>query len=186
MRLAVVCLVVVGFLTIFTTAVTAATPKPYQWTPAQASAYIRGYSEDIAIDPETTLPQNLVAISCRGTGKKIMGRFVAFRCPATVKESRIQALPRKVTFLAKTRRAGGLCFSATGVVPSKCLAAGKRGRGSVDGAFQAMAHVVGIANQNFRCLANGAGFYSCSWTDAAGAHRGTVVFAPSPIAKVLS
>jgi hypothetical protein len=172
-----------------TTSATAATkPKPWQWTTAQASAAIRVQGNAIWIDPERSLTAALKSVTCRGTSKRVAGRFVAFRCPAIFDGRGTLAFPRpdpRVIIIAKTRRAGGLCWSTTSLVPSGCLTGGTRAQGSVAEAFRAMVQVVGTLNHDFNCLSNGAGFYTCSWMTAQVVHRGTVVFTPNPIVKVL-
>lgn len=70
-------------------------------------------------------------------------------------------------------------------IPSGCLAKGKRGEGSVSEAFDAITKVVGTANQNFRCIPHGAGYFSCSWLTASGARRGVVVFSPKPVVRLI-
>lgn len=189
MKLSVACLVAL----LVTAPVTAATvkPKPYQWTTAQASAAIMRQSEDFYVDyfdefGGQSLPRDLTAAQCRGTGKAVQRHFVAFKC--TVSVQRGIAVPLlSVSVIAKTRKAGGLCWAVPPQpIPSGCLAPGKRGEGSVRDAFVAIARQVGTMNQNFRCWPNGAGFFSCHWSDAGGIHRGTVVFSPAPVVKIIS
>lgn len=163
--------------------------KPLRWTPSQARAALMSQAEDFYVQDlggNSSLSRDLSSVRCRGTGKAVQHRFVSFLCSATVQLGAADPL-LIARVSAKTRRAGGLCWAVLPKpIPSGCLAAGKRGMGSPDQAFRAMAGVVGTANLNFRCWPNGAGFFSCSWTDAMGVHRGTVVFAPQPVVKVLS
>lgn len=150
----------------------AAAVKPYQWTTAQAASAIRVYGDELAP------PRDFVSATCRGTGTKITGRFVTFRCRVTLEDGRM-------ILSAKTRRAGGLCF-ATGVVPSGCLAAGKRARGSITTASTAVYAKLGPPAQTFAVTAHGSGFYSWTWVSGEVEHRGTVTFAKAPIVRVLS
>jgi hypothetical protein len=170
-----------------TTTAAAVKPKPYQWTASQAVAAIRAHGKELYVEQERFLPRDLVSLTCRGTGKSVAGRFTSFRCAATFEPSGSPDTVLKeyrATFTVRTRKAGGLCWS-TAVIPSACLAPGKRARGSVAQAYRAMAPKVGTLDQSFYCLANGAGFYSCSWMTAERAHHGTVVFSPSPVARVI-
>lgn len=165
----------------------AAEPKPYQWTPSQAVAAIRAQGDELYVDQERFLPRDLVSLTCRGKGKAMAGRFTSFRCAATFEPSGSPdtvLIEYRATFTARTRRAGGLCWS-TAVVPSACLAAGRRARGSVAKAYRAMVQKIGTLNHSLYCLANGAGFYSCSWMTADTAHHGSVVFSPTPVVRVI-
>jgi hypothetical protein len=162
-------------------------PKPYQWTPSQAVAAIRAQGEELYVEQERFLPRDLVSLTCRGTGKRVAGRFTSFRCPATFEPSGSPdtvLIEYRATFTARTRKAGGLCWS-TAVVPSACLAPGERARGSVAKAHRAMVQKLGTLNHSFYCVANGAGFYTCSWMTADKAHHGTVVFSPTPVVRVI-
>jgi hypothetical protein len=184
-------LIVFAIFTALTiTATASAATKPWQWTPAQAATAIRSQGDEVYVEPERFLPRDLVTISCRGLGKRIAGRFVAFRCPAHFEDggSFTQPVENRAMIWAKTRRAGGLCWSTTSLaaVPSGCLTQGMRAKGSVRDAFRAMVQQVGTLNHSFRCVANGSGFFSCSWMTAEVVHRGIVVFAPKPVARVLS
>jgi hypothetical protein len=151
---------------------TAATPKPHQWTTAQAAAAIRAYGDELAA------PRDLVSVTCRGIGKPAARRFVTFRCRVTLEDGRL-------LLNAKTRRAGGLCF-ATGVVPSGCLAPGKRAKGSLTEVARAVYAKYGAPAQTFTATAHGSGFYSWTWVSGAETHRGTVKFAPQPVVKIQS
>jgi hypothetical protein len=169
------CLVAVSALA---TPATAATPKPYQWTTAQAVAAINAQGDDIYMN-EHFIEQDLDSVTCRGLSKAGPGRFVSFRCAAVFDGSR-------VNLFAKTRRAGGMCWSTASLaaVPKPCLAAGVRKRGTSSAAKSAMTATVG--KRLFRCLAGGFGFYECVWQDGVTPKQGTVVFSPAPVVKVLS
>jgi hypothetical protein len=170
MRLSLCCLALAAF---FTTAATGATkPKPYQWTTMQAASAVRTYGDELSA------PRDFVSATCHGTGRKTAGRFLTFRCRVTLEDGRL-------VLNAKTRRAGGLCFAA-GVVPSGCLAPGKRGRGSITEVARAVYAKFGAPAQTFTVAANGAGFYSWTWLSGEVAHRGTVTFAPTARLKVLT
>ena len=130
----------------------------------------------------------MVGVSCRGLGKRIAGRFVAFRCAIDFDGGASPDLDTPVW--AKTRRAGGLCWStqSLALVPSGCLAPGKRAKGTLSAAYAAFRTVVKVSPVSAGCVANGAGFYSCFWTEGAGGsidHRATVIFSPTPVVKVL-
>jgi hypothetical protein len=162
-------------------------PKPYQWTPPQAAAAIRAQGEELYVEQERFLPRDLVSLICRGAGKGVAGRFTSFRCAATFEPSGSAdtvLVEYRATFTARTRKAGGLCWS-TAVIPSACLAPGRRARGSVARAQRAMVQKFGTLDQSFYCIANGAGFYSCSWMTAEKAHHGTVVFSSTPVVRVI-
>lgn len=179
--------IIATFLLAFTASALAA--QPYQWTPAQAAAEIRTHGEELYVEPEYKLPKDLIAVTCRGSGRRLAGgRFVAFRCPARFEGTTLRAPDNWAIIWAKTRKAGGLCWSTVSMatVPSGCLASGARARGSVDDAFRAMVQKVGTVNHSFRCVANGAGFFSCEWWTGTDVHRGTVVFVPRAIVRVLS
>lgn len=151
---------------------TAGQPKPWHWTTAQAASAIRAQGEQL--QP----PRDLVSATCRGVTKAAPGRFVSFRCTAVLEDG-------KLALLAKTRRAGGLCWGV-GVVPSGCLAPGKRARGSVTEASRVVYAELGPPAQTFSVFGHGSGFYSWTWVSGDVTHRGTVTFAPAPVLKVLS
>lgn len=155
-----------------------ATPKPWQWTPTQATAAIRAQGDDIYMN-EHSIEIDLSSVTCRGMSKAGVGRFVSFRCAAVFEQAR-------VTLYAKTRRAGGMCWSTRSLatVPPACLAQGARKRGTSLAAKRAMTEVVG--QRLFRCLAGGFGFYACVWQDGVTPMSGTVTFSPGPVVKVLS
>lgn len=171
-------------------------PKPYQWTTAQASAAIMRQAEDFYVSDRGYV--DLTSARCRGVGKGVQRRFVAFTCTATAPNGIAETLNLRVT--AKTRKAGGLCWSVQPaplvvspeeymVLPSGCFAPGKRGEGSTSDAYRAMAQASGTAGKhgpNSRCWPHGAGFFACSWTDVNGTHRATVTFTPAPVVKVLT
>lgn len=161
-----------------------ATPKPYWWTPAQAVAGIRVYGEEMYVEPERGVQRDLVSVSCRGTGKKMAGRFLTFRCPASFQGTAAIPAYRAVVF-AKTRRAGGICFATKLPIPSGCFAPGVRAKGSLTEAFRAVVTKVGHPSQDFSALAHGAGFYSWTWLSGDVAHRGTVTFKPKPVVVVV-
>ena len=148
-------------------------PKPWQWTPAQAATAIRSYGDELSA------PSDLVGVTCRGTGKKVSGRFVTFRCRVTLED-------KQLTLNARTRRSGGLCFAAS-VVPSDCLATGKRARGSLTDVARAVYAKFGAPAQTFTATAHGSGFYSWTWVSGEVMHRGTVTFTASgPVLKVFA
>lgn len=167
----------------------AATVKPWLWAPQQASSALMRQAEDFYVETTDTgakLPRDLVTTRCRGTGKAVARRFVSFRCTATVQRG-VADSPLNVRVNAKTRRAGGLCWAFPPTpIPSGCFAPGRRGEGSIEDAFRAMVQKVGTFNHDFRCLAHGAGFFACSWMTAEIVHRGTVIFSPAPMVRVLS
>ena len=160
-----------------------AAAKPWQWTTAQARAAITAQGDDIYVSQDGYfLPRDLESISCRGRGRHVAGRFTSFRCPARFEKS------ERAVVWAKTRRAGGICWSTISLaaVPSGCLAAGRRARGSGADAFRAITQKVGMPSGSFRCVANGLGFYSCAWTTGGVEQKATVVFSPRPVVRVLS
>lgn len=177
------CLVLVFSITAAGTATAAV--KPWQWTTAQASSALMRQAEDFAVIAETS--RDLTRAVCRGKGKAVQRRFVAFSCTATVSGS-ISEGTTALRVNARTRRAGGLCWAiAPAVIPSGCLAPGRRAEGSARDAWAAAYRVIDDRYvQNGQCFAHGAGFFSCSWQLADGAHRGTVTFKPGPVVKVLS
>jgi hypothetical protein len=183
MKLLAVCLLALTFAA----ATTAATPKPkpWQWTTAQASSALMRQAEDFYVVGETT--RDLTRAVCRGKGKAVQRRFLAFTCTATVSGSIAEGTSR-LRVAAKTRKADGLCWAvAPASIPSGCFAPGKRAEGSPRDAWVAAYRVIDDRNvQGGGCLAHGSGFFSCSWTDAQGEHRGTVTFKPLPVVKVLS
>lgn len=182
MKRAVVCLVL---LATFTQTGYAATPKPWQWTAAQASSALMRQSEDFYVVAEQT--RDLLRSTCRGKGKAVQRHFIVFTCTVGLSGSIAEGtITRRVN--AKTRRAGGLCWAvAPAPIPSGCLAPGRRAEGSVRDAWAAAYRVVDDRNvQDGGCLPHGAGFFSCSWTTATGAHRGVVVFSPAPTVRMLS
>lgn len=183
MRLGVVCLVLILTLSLGAESVSAVTPKPWQWTTAQAGAALMRQAEDFYFSERGSV--DLTSARCRGTGKSVQRRFVSFTCSVVAPNGQ-EYLNLRVS--AKTRRAGGLCWAvAPTPVPFGCLLAGKRAEGSPRDAWIAAYRVIDDRYvQGGRCLAHGSGFFSCSWTDAEGAHRGTVVFKPAPVVKVLS
>lgn len=182
MKRAVVCLVLFAA---FAQTVFAATPKPWQWTTAQASSALMRQAEDFYVVSEQD--RDLLRATCRGKGKPVQRRFVAFACTAGVSGS-IAEGTINLRVNAKTRRAGGLCWAVVPApIPSNCLAPGRRGEGSARDAWAAAYRVIDDRNvQNGGCVPHGAGFFSCSWTTATGPHRGSVVFSPQPVVRVLS
>ena len=177
MRFYVVCLVMVVFGTAAVSV--SAAVKPYQWTTAQASAALMRQSEDFYVSDQGAV--DLTSARCRGTGKAVQRRFVAFTCSAIA-----EGLNLRVK--ARTRRAGGLCWAvAPAPIPSGCLVAGRRAEGSPGDAWPAVYRLINDRSvQGGRCIPHGSGFFSCSWTLADGTHRGTVTFKPGPVVKVLS
>jgi hypothetical protein len=172
------------FMALALAATASAATKPWQWTPAQAKAAIMLERESIYVD-ERGLPKDLLTVRCIGQGDRVAGRFTAFRCVATFEGPTLRDPAYRAVILAKTRRAGGLCFSITRI-PYGCLVAGKRVRGSISSAYGAFRNTIRLSPMTSGCVANGAGFYSCWWTDAEGEHRATVVFAPRPIVHVFA
>jgi hypothetical protein len=165
--------------TLFGGAALAVPPKPYQWTTAQASAAIKQQSAYVYRDEQGN-QQSLVKLACRGTGKAVQRRYVAFRCTAKFTGAVTG------TLVARTRKAGGLCWSLTSTVPGACLAAGTRVPGSIREAFLAWRGALTVSPAYTACVANGSGFYSCWWSDTVKTHRGYVVFSPSPRVKMRS
>lgn len=161
----------------------AAATKPYQWTPQQASSALMRQAQDFYVD---TTAHDLMAAKCRGTGKRFGARYVAFLCTAGLKVG-LSDPTLSVRVAAKTRRAGGLCWSITpAAIPSGCLAAGVRGIGSTSRAWVAAYKAINDRNVgDGHCLAHGSGFFTCTWHQADGDHRGTVVFQPGPVFKLL-
>src|SRR5688572_2810685 len=150
------CLALVSVFTI--TATASAAVKAWQWTTAQASAALMRQSEDFVVVAETS--RDLTRAVCRGKGKAVQRRFVAFSCTATVSGG-----TTALRVNARTRRAGGLCWAiAPAVIPSGCLAPGRRAEGSARDAWVAAYKVIADRYvQNGQCFAHGAGFFSCSW-----------------------
>lgn len=168
-------------LALTATALGVVKPKPWQWTTAQASAAMMRQSMSFYRVPGSDIGGNLASVRCRGTGTAVQHRFVAFTCSGLAEGN------AHIRIAAKTRRGGGLCWAvAPAPIPSGCLARGLRVAGSVNDAGGAMFDIVGGANQFFHCWPNGAGFFSCSWSDTNGIHRGVVVFSPKPKARVVS
>lgn len=150
-------------------------------SPAQVTSALMRQSEGFHVIEGQS--EDLASARCRGT-RRASGRFVAFTCTGTVA---VGFEKLAVRIAARTRRAGGVCWAvAPAAIPSGCLAPGKRGEGSSDDAFRAAVRVVGNTNQNFRCIPHGSGFFSCTWEDASGLHRGTVTFKPAPAVRVIS
>lgn len=182
-RMLTLCLVAIVAIGLVGTALAAL--KPYQWTTAQAAAAMMRQAEDFYVVAETT--RELDKAVCRGKGKPVQRKFVVFTCTATVSGS-IAEGPINLRVIARTRKAGGLCWAvAPAPIPSGCFAPGRRTEGSSDAAWAAAYRVIDDRYvQDGRCLSHGAGFFTCSWTTADGVHRGTVVFARSPVVRVLS
>lgn len=147
----------------------AITPRPL--TPTQAAAAIS--AQGPALDPTS----DFVSASCRGTARKAPGRFLAFRCVAVLEASRL-------VLLAKVRRAGGLCWGVS-VVPSGCLAAGRRATGSIAAASTAVYRELGAPSQSFAIRGHGSGFYSWTWLSGGVEKRGSVTFGPTPVVRTL-
>jgi hypothetical protein len=155
----------------------ATTPKPYQWTPAQATAAIMTHADDLYDDlyddPVSAHPnRDALASSCRGLGKRVAGRFVSFRCATRIAKIGMFIPEVTVTLFAKTRRAGGLCWNegSLAAVPSGCLAGGPRTKGSPDQAVLALRRWLptkyggpALWQQTVNCGPHGSGFYLCSW-----------------------
>jgi len=149
-------------------------PKPYQWTPAQARAAIMTYADDLYDDFVSGHPnRDALASMCRGLGKRVAGRFVSFRCAARIAKIGMFIPEQTVILFAKTRRTGGLCWNegSLGAVPSRCLAAGPRAKGSPDEAVLALRRWLptkygggpALWQQRVDCGPHGSGFYLCSW-----------------------
>lgn len=184
MRLSVVCLVLIAAMSV-TAAYGALHLKSYQWTTAQASAALMRQAEDFYYEVGVE-SHDITTARCRGTGKAAKRRFISFICTATAPRG-ISDPVLSLRVLAKTRRAGGLCWAvAPAPIPSGCLAAGRRGVGSSDDAYRALVAKVGPMNFNSRCWPNGSGFYSCTWETDQVVHRATVVFKPGATVTVLS
>ena len=180
MKLVAVIALVVGL-----SATATAATKPWLWTTKQASSALMRQAEDFVVEQEQS--RDLVAARCRGVGKAVQRRYSRFLCTATAQRGAGDPL-LNIRVNAKTRRAGGICWAAApNPIPSGCFAPGVRGEGSPRDAWAAMYRTVDNRYvQGGDCLPHGAGFFTCSWSDAAGPHRGTVVFRPQPVAKVLS
>lgn len=180
MRLALALVALLG-LSLAVTSNAAVKPKPWQWTPAKAASAVRAQGSEIM--PTDSGFATLTNLACRGHGVRVAGRFTAFRCNATFTASTTV----RATLTARTRKAGGLCWTTLTTVPSGCLAPGPRARGSVSTAYGAwrMAHP-GVSPVSSGCRAHGAGFYSCWLTSSQGESRGVVVFGPSPTVRILS
>lgn len=159
--------------------VASTTPKPYQWKTPQARAAILAKSPELYRDNKGE-SQSLVKLACHGTGKVVMHRFTSFRCAAAFTGGASGVI------VAKTRRAGGLCWSLTATVPGACLAGGERAAGSMREAFLSWRSSLTVSPAYTACVASGIGFYSCWWSDTVTMHRGTVVFSPAPRVKMLS
>jgi hypothetical protein len=184
-RIFTLCLLAGVAVTTFGGQALGAAPKPWQWTTAQASAALMRQAEDFAVVDETE--RDLMEAICRGKGKPVQRRYVAFTCVATLSGS-IQEGQATVRVVARTRRAGGLCWAvAPASIPSACLTPGKRAEGSAGAAWSAAYRTINDRYvQKGRCDPHGSGFFTCSWVDAQGEHRGTVTFSPAPIVRVLS
>lgn len=153
--------------------------RPYQWTTKQAATAIRAQGSYLYAD-ERGQSQGLVRLACKGRGKAVQHRYTGFRCAASFTGGAAG------TITAKTRRAGGLCWSLTATVPGGCLASGDRAPGSIRDAFLAWRSALTVSPAYTVCVASGIGFYSCWWSDTVTVHRGTVVFSPAPKIRMLS
>lgn len=186
MRLFVICLVS-GL--VITTAATAATPKPYQWTTAQAAQAVRAETQLVYTD-EYGLDMELAQITCRGVGKAVQRRYLAFRCPATYLRKGTLVRPdeiKRVVVSVKMRKVGrGSICAAVGIVPSACLAKGTRAKGTMSSAYSAYRQKTQASPSDDECYAHGSGFYSCWFEDSTGRHKVTITFSPNPIVRVLS
>lgn len=186
MRLSVVCLVAVAALS---APGIAAPPKPWQWTTAQAIAAIMRQAEGFYV--ETTdagyrFPRDLTTTKCRGTGTSVASRFVTFTCVATYQRG-VADPAGTVRVVAKTRRAGGLCWAVSPApIPSGCLAPGTRSSGSRAEVGRLVYARFGAPAQEFTVVPHGSGFYSWRWISGAVERRGTVTFTPRPVLKLLS
>lgn len=162
--------------------------KPWQWTPAQAASAVRSETElvytDIGLDMELT------KLTCRGVGKAVQLRYLAFSCPATYTRKGTIIRPdevKQVRVTVKMRKFGkGSICAAVGTVPTACLAKGTRAKGSMSEAYSAYRYTTQSSPIDDECYAHGSGFYSCWWEDSTGRHQVTITFSPRPVVKVLN
>lgn len=185
MRLIVVCLVTLVAVSV----ADAATPKPYQWTTKQAAQAVRSETQLVYTD-ESGLDMDLTQIACKGVGKAVQRRYLAFRCSATYTRPGTIVVPaetKRVVIQVKMRKVGrGSICANVGTVPLACLAKGTRAKGSMSSAYSAYRRKTQASPSDDECYAHGSGFYSCWYEDSTGRHTVTIIFAPSPVVKVLS
>ena len=118
-------------------------------------------------------------------------RYVAFRCPATYTRkgtlTQSEGWTKSVTIDVKMRKVGkGSICAAIGAVPSACLAAGTRAKGTILDAYHAYRRTTQSSPMDDEIYAHGSGFYSVWWEDSTGRHTATITFKPAPVVKVLS
>lgn len=94
-------------------------PKPWQWTPAEASG------ASVAAKLKLEMVQGFYSVraaKCRGTGKAVAGRFSSFKCAATLRGWKATYPTQRTTVSAKVRRvgAGQVCASLS-AIPAGCL-----------------------------------------------------------------
>lgn len=153
--------------------------RPYQWTTKQAVVAIKAQGSYLYAD-NTGRAEGLVRLTCRGTGRSVQHRYSGFRCAATFTGGVIGVV------IAKTRKAGGLCWALSATVPGACLASGARAPGSIREAFLAWRSSLTVSPAYTSCVASGTGFYSCWWSDTVTTHRGIVIFSPAAHVRMLS
>lgn len=152
----------------------AATPKPWMWTPAQASDAVIA-QEDVIFpnDLGGWLPGGrFTAARCVGQGSAVAKRYTRFRCQAVWLGRGIKAEPESHIVWLKVRRfrAGEACLGYDGrtSVPSGCLALNGARVGNRDDAIKAMRiylqQKLGLSfiyQGPTGCVGHGSGFYRC-------------------------
>lgn len=168
-------------------------PKPYMWTPAQAADRLdSALSHDREAFGERA---SFTGIACRGTGKQVAKRWVAFACTVTVRTSGFDATTKKRPAWLRVRPfgKGGACVSvkSAAAISRACLTAKglvEPSSASPEGEIQKATTArfnpgSSIPWQGFtalNCLGVD-GFYECSFTSAVS---GTAVVMFRPAASV--
>lgn len=146
-------------------------PRPWQWTPAQASGQILSWQPAAFPDTYGLTDGKITMARCAGRGVEVRGRYTSFRC-AVVYTSR-RGIGQNELLWVKVRRqgAGQPCVSREGLaaVAAPCLnPIGIRTKGSVNDATTAMRlEIARRQGTSFPyqgpsgCAGWGAGFYTC-------------------------
>lgn len=175
MRITMVLVVCLGLASLFAGSASAARPKPYQWTPAQAAA-----KATVAFGVKAQKGGRYTPVVCKGTGAAAAGRFVAFACSYTYRKGAVSTPAETVRLWVKVRPvgAGGACVSASPSVPAACLRASAALAGDQTAAayndYRAAAEAAGKFSQMAEVVCVGVdGWYQCS---SAGAAVARVVY----------
>lgn len=152
-------------------AISAAKPKPWQWTTAQAATSLTAFREIHArVASGAILSVDVLSARCVGRGKAVLRRYVSFRCAVGLREGFDESSTKIFWLRVRPVGKGEPCwsFASLSAVAVGCLSAkgGVRVRGRDESAGDLALQVSlggpgGLYQGPISCIPEGLGYFSC-------------------------